>query len=73
MSIKDILKRVKPDAKTTESTNLVLCHIAQDELVEVCTKLHREFSLNLKTIKATDDRKKWRSFYYLLYFWRART
>jgi Ni,Fe-hydrogenase III large subunit/NADH:ubiquinone oxidoreductase subunit C len=62
MSIKDILKKVKPGAKTVASSNLLLCQIEQSELVEVCTKLYREFSLQLKTIKATDERERGEGF-----------
>jgi len=57
MNIKERLNKVKQGANTTISANLLICQIEQNELVAIASRLHREFSLQLKTIKATDERE----------------
>jgi len=65
--IQDMLKKIKPNAQIASSANVVLCEVAPGELVNLCTKIQKEFSMQLKIIKATDERKNGKGFriYYI--------
>ncbi len=62
MRLRDILKKIKPNAKITETANMLLYEVEQSEIVALCGVLKSEFHLFLKTIKATDERSEGNGF-----------
>jgi Ni,Fe-hydrogenase III large subunit/Ni,Fe-hydrogenase III component G len=63
MTYSEIITKYIPKTLTPEKhTNLILFQVPSEEIIAICKELYDMHKLRLKTIKATDERKKHEAF-----------